>query len=1050
MQPQDPSSSHESTDSYARRRSPAPQPSKPTDPDVLSALSQRLLDLAQHSRLGSRDGKSLLREIEQIPNHEERCSVINSTLTSGLPGRGVLALHRSRMSEELLHKLITLGLDVTQTFPIKVVRRGIFSETIQGGNVYHLAAVEGDHALLKILPHPPELLNSRTATGETPLLLAFKYSADTKAVKETLRLLSSWGADLAARDDAKREVFHYSFQYPGAHLLDALVKCWKERDILPISRYEAQSGLAMALMGPHPASRRSVQCIKQILGSFSGDNSSPQGEVVFELLQCIDDLLPRTSDSTDHADYAKKLKQNSEARRVLERSPLSRPDPEKVLACNFTFNKVLGQWAAYKDVLGSDLVKYMTESTLPTRNLPLLPAAYEARIPVHTLCSIADLGADITFRFDTNGIGADSVRHGTVLHHALANLQYERADILLDRYRVLARVVDGDGNSPLITHLDTCSSGDKLRIPDNQLIVKLLKHGGPVDAVNDAGLRAMDYAIKVGCLRSILLLRNYGAEPPRRDAHRTFEVRTVAGRESSTDFDGLLTAAWEWSRKLNKFSLDKSYTVADTLSNDASKILRETGSVYLTYLTLMAGYEVTIQGVKARKDARLGRPLLKLSNSLLYHLPPHTLEGMWFAIEWMSDHVESIRKSRQHFNEAEMMLLLNHPRSVGFDPDQLNPLTRALTATTRLIDEDVDTIGQAAAWNLARIGLYTHGFHLLLKHDSESAIVYRPGQGWVKQTDGVSLIQRRLDLVKLGPRPHTDRIFGPGYLRMAGSEEKVRAKLLRRSALGGIDSVPTNDQYQWYSLDSNTMLEFRRGYLLVSHPKQGTLVIRNSSLVFGRDTLRNVAYWSKIGYRSGYTYNDLLNITREHIQREMLPVLHHKVLDSTRATESVYFLLRQLDVVRDLNRRLKFDTEPSDAFTDDPKTGRKILSDTGGYRSPGFRDIVLFLKKRLDGLRLEREAVGAVSKVLPALAFARPWFPAWTTYRFEGEQGTWSPYLVVNSDVLEVLQAFVNESFTRRHLELDERFGVSRFFQEGFDRKAELVLVTPKGEPTEG
>jgi hypothetical protein len=219
--------------------------------------------------------------------------------------------------------------------------------------------------------------------------------------------------------------------------------------------------------------------------------------------------------------------------------------------------------------------------------------------------------------------------------------------------------------------------------------------------------------------------------------------------------------------------------------------------------------------------------------------------------------------------------------------------------------------------------------------------------------------------------------------------------------------------------------------------------------VFGRDTLRNVAYWSKTGYRAGYQYDDLIDITREQIQRDMSPVLHHEVLNSKRATESVYYLLRQLDVIRDLNRRLKFDTEPSEAFADDPKTGKRVLSDTGGYRSSGFRDIVLFLKRRFDGLTLERDATGATSKVLPALAFARPWFPAWTTYRFQSEDGKLSPYLEINADVLRVLQAFVNESFTQRTLEIDERYGVSRFFQEGFDRKAELILVTPKREPTE-
>jgi hypothetical protein len=56
--------------------------------------------------------------------------------------------------------------------------------------------------------------------------------------------------------------------------------------------------------------------------------------------------------------------------------------------------------------------------------------------------------------------------------------------------------------------------------------------------------------------------------------------------------------------------------------------------------------------------------------------------------------------------------------------------------------------------------------------------------------------------------------------------------------------------------------------------------------------------------------------------------------------------------------------------------------------------------------------------------------------------------LRINGEVLEVLRAYADESFTTRIIGLDDLYGVGRFFQEaGFDTEGELILVTPKDEP---
>lgn len=1016
----DPREQHSDERIHNSPRKAPPESSGTTDPAVLATLSSRLLGFARDSRLNSNGGQKLLSEIEKLPQHEDRAHVVNATSTFGLEGRGVLALHRKRMSQELLHRLINLGLDLSQRFPITIEERGARSQVVQGGNIYHLAALEGDSALLGMLPQRRDLFDARTASGETPLLFAFKYGSDTKALRDTLTRFLRWEADITARDDTDRQLFHYALQYLSSNVLESLLTAWKERGITPVNRYEAQTGLAFALLGSPLLTRRSVDKLESLVRTAK---EAPPGEgtAVFGLLESLEDLVPRK----DYGGYGNV---------TLKRGGLSKQ--------NALFRDAIERLVSFQQVLGEDVFQFLTESLLPSSDLPLLATVYQLEASVDVLRSVLNLGARLSIRFDSGGSGPIEVRGGTLLHHALNDDKLAIVDMALTRDPQVAKIVDADGNTPIMTHLRACSMWDATDTPNTDLIGILLANGCPVDEVNASGMRAMDYAVEVGCLKTISLLAQRGAAPTVRDASKMFEIKTIRGHEQTVDFKGLVRQAMKWHSHVERFHNEDT---ANYIIADSKRLLRQSKSVYAAYLSLVAGGDVLNFSSRVRRKPEMGLSLLKLSRSLLFHHPPHTLVGIWNAIEWRSDHNLSIQRSRKHFNEAEMMLLLNHPRERGFDPEKLNPLTRALTATTRIVDSGVPIVRQPVIWNFARIGLYTHGFHLLFKHEAEASSSYDRKHGWQKGRP--SLIEARLGMVRIPSRPHTERICGPGYLLLASSADSIRARLLRRDAYGEQESEGRNFQYQWYSLDSETMMEFRRGYLLVSNPQHGTLVIRNSSKEFGRNILRNVAYWTSRGYRNKYSYADLVDITPALIQREMRHVMHAQVVKSSAAVESIYFLLRQLDVIRDYNRRQKFETFGSDAFVRNPQTNRVELSEFGGYRSPGFRQIVEFLERRFEGLKLERETTGNVSKVLPALAFAMPWFPAWVTHKFEGEPGVMRAQLRINEEVLEVLRAFVDESFTRRIMHLDDRYGVTRFFQEaGFETEGELILMTPKEE----
>jgi hypothetical protein len=70
---------------------------------------------------------------------------------------------------------------------------------------------------------------------------------------------------------------------------------------------------------------------------------------------------------------------------------------------------------------------------------------------------------------------------------------------------------------------------------------------------------------------------------------------------------------------------------------------------------------------------------------------------------------------------------------------------------------------------------------------------------------------------------------------------------------------------------TNLAIEFRRAYMAISHPKNGTLIIRNSSPVFGRDLLPELAYFHP--KTSFGTPEDLIDI--ETLERQGF----HSVLD---------------------------------------------------------------------------------------------------------------------------------------------------------------------------
>ncbi|MBY0405154.1 MAG: ankyrin repeat domain-containing protein, partial [Cyanobacteria bacterium] len=357
--------------------------------------------------------------------------------------------------------------------------------------------------------------------------------------------------------------------------------------------------------------------------------------------------------------------------------------------------------------------------------------------------------------------------------------------------------------------------------------------------------------------------------------------------------------------------------------------------------------------------------LIDLMPQLLLKYQPSSLKKLFNRVETLYD-THPLKKG-YHPNEAELLLLLRHPEYQDEKtPDyEFGMLTRALTSITHFIDTQAPLKDNVIhAWK--DIGLLTHGFRFW-RYDT--------------QLGNESLLSA-FGFTPAPPNRKEDDRFGKGFF------------------------------YQ--DPDSKTVFEFRRGYLLASHKDHGTLIIRNSSPAFGRDTLKHPAYLLPISY----TPNDLIKIRLEKIQSKWSVLnkdLYWKETEKkeTSAGNDLYFLTQALMKLKEDYRRFKLDTQ---AF-ENTVQGTKEFT---GHLSPGLPKLVEFLKK-----------LQAQGKPLPDLAFVNPNFPIWEPY------GRWS----LTSEHLNELRDFVSGRWTSE--KYPNSSWIQFLHQAGVENRGELVMIEP-------
>ncbi|MBY0404026.1 MAG: ankyrin repeat domain-containing protein, partial [Cyanobacteria bacterium] len=372
----------------------------------------------------------------------------------------------------------------------------------------------------------------------------------------------------------------------------------------------------------------------------------------------------------------------------------------------------------------------------------------------------------------------------------------------------------------------------------------------------------------------------------------------------------------------------------------------------------------TPQGLKLPQ----GEIMVDAMPQILWHYSGHQLGVL--AKEFESFFDTHIKQQGYHPNEAEWLLALKHPELVEREGPDFGYVTAALTSITRFLAEKVPLTDRTVkAWS--DIGVLTHSFRFW-RYDTQSI-------------EGNSLFQK-FGFQPIQPRP-LDEVFGKGFVY----EDK----------------------------DSRTLYEFRRGYLLASHPQSGTLIIRNSSTHFGRDLLTHPAYYLPYAL----TKEDLNTFDPRAIP-ETQHVLHRDLYKSYGTDQKLLALTEGFHRLKEEYRRFKLDTSAFEGYGE----GKHFT----GHHSPGLVNMVK-----------QFEAMEQAGKGLPDLAFVNPEYPIYEPYGFgEDAMGDTMTRFKLTPAHFNELKDFISGHWNEAKYP-DSNW--IRFLQTaGVENRAELVMLAPE------
>jgi hypothetical protein len=250
------------------------------------------------------------------------------------------------------------------------------------------------------------------------------------------------------------------------------------------------------------------------------------------------------------------------------------------------------------------------------------------------------------------------------------------------------------------------------------------------------------------------------------------------------------------------------------------------------------------------------------------------------------------------------------------------------------------------------------------------------------------------------------------------------------------------DGNRFRELDTSQYIEMRRAYIIISSEDDGTLIIRNSSHEFGRDTLPFVAGWSPKGIDNGFTREELQGLDRKTIRREFtsalspdlnVPIFHEageRWIPEFPEQDKINHLLTELGGLRSCMSDWLFNTNRETAWSSMPDPdGNTLHRLTGLFRSPGFEALV-------DGLNDYLTSVKSISAP-PALRLIPKDLPPLTAIPFEDHLGFLQESLPINYNVLNTLNHLVEHGWDQDRV---TAAGLDGLFRQALDTQSDLIV----------
>ncbi len=287
-----------------------------------------------------------------------------------------------------------------------------------------------------------------------------------------------------------------------------------------------------------------------------------------------------------------------------------------------------------------------------------------------------------------------------------------------------------------------------------------------------------------------------------------------------------------------------------------------------------------------------------------------------------------------HASQAELMLLFNHP-GISSSKRAMTEVCTALTATDIFARREVTSIPRGTLHSIfGRVGQLTFG-SLRFKYDS------RTTKGCPK-----SLLEE-FGFRDILDAPET-KLLGKCFVWQTPRKESLR-----------IVSNDPEGKARLLNLDGRTIIVLRHSGIAIHHPDAGSLWIRNSSLIFGRDTMYSPAYFAPKMPR------EWANRLRPDGLSRMYNVACHEIFhhSNRELLQQVEGLLDQAEAFLHLYRAWKFDTNRHTAWKP-LKNGHYRVK--GLYLSPGFAPIVDRLS---DWFAETHSASGARTGLVPSIGF---------------------------------------------------------------------------------